>query len=171
VFSGIAIWITLFFGGPFLYGAFKAIQWRWWVSGIRFGEVSFASDIKAKNLYGLYWKVTGWLLLIIILMSVAISGAVMGAVYLGPGEGTFQQKLTVAGQQWHVVIPVVVCYVFAALMATAVVRIYLVHDLVARVAKSTIVHNIAAAENVTAQGEAANAIGEGLADSLEIFGF
>ncbi len=25
---------------PFIYGAFKAIEWRWWISGVRFGEVS-----------------------------------------------------------------------------------------------------------------------------------
>src|SRR3954451_16300333 len=24
---------------PFIYGAFKAIEWRWWLSGIRFGDV------------------------------------------------------------------------------------------------------------------------------------
>jgi hypothetical protein len=56
-------------------------------------------------------------------------------------------------------------------MATAVVRIYLIHDMTARVAASTMVHNIAAAENVSAAGTAAGALGEGLADSLDIFGF
>src|SRR5712691_4799945 len=29
---------------PFLYAAFKAAEWRWWVSGIRLGDVSFESD-------------------------------------------------------------------------------------------------------------------------------
>jgi uncharacterized membrane protein YjgN (DUF898 family) len=26
---------------PFVYGAFKAVEWRWWLSGIRFGDVRF----------------------------------------------------------------------------------------------------------------------------------
>ena len=30
---------------PFIYGAFKAIEWRWWISGIRFGDVSFESTL------------------------------------------------------------------------------------------------------------------------------
>jgi len=51
------------------------------------------------------------------------------------------------------------------------VRIYLIHDVSARIAASTWVHNIAAAETVAAGGAEASAIGEGLADSLEMFGF
>jgi hypothetical protein len=47
-------------GAPFLYGAFKAIEWRWWISGIRFGEGSFESDLSKGALYSLYWKVIGW---------------------------------------------------------------------------------------------------------------
>ena len=49
---------------PFIYGAFKAIEWRWWISGIRFGDVSFESNLSAHDLYGLYWKVVGWYVLI-----------------------------------------------------------------------------------------------------------
>ena len=26
---------------PFTYGVYKAIEWRWWISGIRFGDVRF----------------------------------------------------------------------------------------------------------------------------------
>jgi hypothetical protein len=36
---------------------------------------------------------------------------------------------------------------------------------------STIVHDIAAAANVSAQGEMANALGEGFADGLDVAGF
>lgn len=59
-------------GGPFLYGAFKALQWRWWISGVRFGEVSFKSDLLASDLFGPYWKVIGWGVLIILLLSIAL---------------------------------------------------------------------------------------------------
>ena len=30
---------------PFIYGAFKAVEWRWWLSGIRFGGVRLESTI------------------------------------------------------------------------------------------------------------------------------
>jgi uncharacterized membrane protein YjgN (DUF898 family) len=45
---------------PFTYPAYKAAIWRWWVSGIRFGEVHFESDLRTGSLMGLYWAVIGW---------------------------------------------------------------------------------------------------------------
>jgi hypothetical protein len=168
--SGTLMLSVGLFGLPFIYAAFKAIQWRWWVSGVRFGDVTFACDIRAKNLFGLYWKVIGWSWLIIFVLSVVIS-IVTTAIALGLNEGTLEQKMLAASQQWPLLMVIFLCYIIAALMATAVMRIYLIHDLTARVAALTTVHNIAAAENVSARGAAATAIGEGLADSLEIFGF
>src|SRR3954470_11814401 len=61
--TSFAVFLLVTLGGPFLYGAFKALQWRWWLSGIRFGDVSFGCDLLAIDLFGLYWKVVGWLLL------------------------------------------------------------------------------------------------------------
>jgi uncharacterized membrane protein YjgN (DUF898 family) len=172
IFSGTVMTLGLFFGGPFLYAAFKAIQWRWWVAGSRFGDVSFASTIRGKNLFGVYWKVVGWFILIFVLVIAAIAGIVTADALLHVGGDNVQQKFMIASQQLHVIIASIVCYVVGALMATAVVRIYLIHDIAARVAASTTVYNVAAAENVAARGQAANAVGEGLADSLDIsFGF
>jgi hypothetical protein len=50
-------------------------------------------------------------------------------------------------------------------------RIYLIHDVWGRIAASTTVYDIATAENVTGRGTAVSALGEGLADSLDIVGF
>jgi len=163
--------VIMLIAAPFAYAFFKAIQWRWWVSGIRFGDVSFASDIRARNLFGLYWKVVGWMFLILILAALAITGILMAAASMGEGAGDLAEKIQAASQQWPVAIAMFGSYIFAALMATAVMRIYLIHDLTARIAESVTVHNIASAENVSARGASANAVGEGLADSLEIFGF
>ena len=46
---------------PFVYGAFKAVEWRWWLSGIRFGDVRLESTLRRGALIGLYWKVIGWI--------------------------------------------------------------------------------------------------------------
>ena len=52
---------------PFLYAAFKAIEWRWWVSGIRFGDVQCRLQARdGSALFGLYWKVIGWCVLLLI---------------------------------------------------------------------------------------------------------
>jgi hypothetical protein len=52
-----------------------------------------------------------------------------------------------------------------------VIRVYLVHDLWVRVLASVNITGIEAAANVAAQGEMANALGEGFADGLDVGGF
>ena len=51
------------------------------------------------------------------------------------------------------------------------IRVYLVRDLWVRVLASIDMHGIEAAANVAAQGELANAVGEGFADGLDVAGF
>ena len=53
---------------PFVYAVYKAIEWRWWVSGIRFGDVRFESKLTDVALIGLYWIVIGWSWLILIVL-------------------------------------------------------------------------------------------------------
>ena len=48
----IAIYMTPL--APFIYGAFKAIEWKWWVEGLRFGDVSFRSTLRSDALIGRY---------------------------------------------------------------------------------------------------------------------
>ena len=62
-------------------------------------------------------------------------------------------------------------YVTLALGAGVISRVYLVRDLWQRVADSVSVQNLAAADNVAARGELVSALGEGLADSLDVVGF
>jgi hypothetical protein len=44
-------------------------------------------------------------------------------------------------------------------------------DVWQRVAESVTVHNLAAADDVAAQGHLVSALGEGFADSLDVVGF
>ena len=62
-------------------------------------------------------------------------------------------------------------YVVAALALGVVLRVYLLRDVWERVAASVTVHNLAAADNVKAQGDLVSALGEGFADSLDVAGF
>jgi len=156
---------------PFIYGAFKAIEWRWWISGIRFGEVSFESELPAAALYGLYWKVIGWFLLIVALF---VGYLVLGAALIASINQTSMLKLFASGNfqgSVPMVALTVVGYLAFIFALNVVLRVYLQRDLWARVAASTTAYNIEQASNVAAKGELANALGEGFNGGLDVVGF
>jgi uncharacterized membrane protein YjgN (DUF898 family) len=156
---------------PFIYSMFKAVEWRWWISGIRFGDVRFESDLSQGALAGLYWKVIGWSLLI----SASLGAYVFlcGALVANISDTTII-KLFAAGNSKGSIPMLVLAgigYLVAILIANVVMRIYLLRDVWARVAASTTAYHLEAVDGVSATGELANAIGEGLADGLDVFGF
>jgi uncharacterized membrane protein YjgN (DUF898 family) len=161
----------LIFPIPFFYAMYKAIEWRWWVNGMRFGAVRFESDLDIAELMGLYWKVIGWLCLALLAMSLWI-GAILsiGQLTVGSGLEGEAQFAAVLGHP-AVLIGMGIGYLIAALSFNVIFRIYLVRDVWTRIAETSVVHNIAAADNVAVMGDAASAIGEGFADSLDIGGF
>jgi len=156
---------------PFIYGAFKSIEWRWWASGIRFGEVRFDSKLTEGALIGLYWKVIGWSLLLLIFLSAWIGGVV--GIGMAAGGGTKSSGLEIAHALQHPVLLIAMAlgYVAAALALGVVLRVYLLRDVWERVAASVTVHNLSAADNVKAQGHLVSALGEGFADSFDVAGF
>jgi uncharacterized membrane protein YjgN (DUF898 family) len=156
---------------PFIYAAFKAIEWRWWVSGIRFGDVRFESDMTRGALIGLYWKVIGWFALLVFILMVWIGG-VFGVAYgFDDFAGDIEEKILIVSQQPLVLILMALGYIVVVLAIWVVLRIYLMRDMWARVAMTTTVHNLAAADGVVARGHLVSALGEGFADSLDIAGF
>ncbi len=170
ILSGVAGLVEII-AVPFIYAAYKATEWRWWVGGIRFGEVAFASSLQRGALFGTYWKVIGWTLLIGLLLSAWIGGAVAIAVAVAHVGALTAQKAMALTQQISVMAAIAVGYLLAILAFWVVMRMYLVHDVWRRVADTSTVMNLAAADNVTAQGELVGALGEGLTDSLDVVGF
>jgi uncharacterized membrane protein YjgN (DUF898 family) len=152
---------------PFVYGSFKAVEWRWWLSGIRFGEVSFKSDLSSNELYGLYWKVIGWAFLIGALMTAYV------VVCIGIGTGFSFSAAAIVGLQKGLGIKLAMAggYLVFILSLNVVLRIYLLRDVWARVAASTTVRNLEAVADVAAKGELAGALGEGLTGDLDVVGF
>lgn len=156
---------------PFIYGAFKAIEWRWWLSGIRFGSVRLESSLPKSALIGLYWKVIGWIVVLGLVFSVYLAlAATMVASMSGDAFGEFFKS-----QEFSRSIPLLVLagvgYLAFALAMNIVIRVYLVRDLWVRVLGSVNVSGLEAAANVAARGDMANALGEGFADGLDVGGF
>src|SRR5258708_18284721 len=156
---------------PFVYGAFKAVEWRWWLSGIRFGGVGLESNFRRGALIGLYWKVIGWFLLLVLAffaylpicpgLVASMSGAPLNQFFATQVFLKSVPLLVLAG----------VGYLGFALAINVVMRVYLLRDMWVRVLASTDVHGIEAAANVAARGDLPTALGEGIADGLDVAGF
>ena len=170
-FIGSLFGFALLVAAPFIYAAYKAIEWRWWVSGLRFGEVSFESDLRAGQLGGLYWKVIAWSVLLVVLLSAWMGGVfAIGYTHVTSGAPP-EQIMAELLQQPALLIGGALGYIAFILGFWTVMRVYLIHDVWQRVADSVTVHNLAAAVDVAEQGQMVGALGEGLADSLDIGGF
>jgi uncharacterized membrane protein YjgN (DUF898 family) len=164
--------LFLIVGFPFFYAIYKSAEWQWWVSGIRFGEVRFDSNLRPGALIGLYWKVIGWSWLLLFGLSMAWGIVMGGAMSVGAGAGQMKpEEMMTLMQDPLVLVALALGYVAVALAFGVVVRLYLRRDIWVRVALSTTVYNLTAAHNVVARGEASGPLGEGLADSLDVGGF
>ena len=156
---------------PLPYAIYKACEWRWWAAGAGFGDVSFECKLGRSAFIGLYWKVIGWAFLLLAVLSVWIIGAVVGATAaIGTSIGGAERDLALT-QHPVLLIGMALGYIVGALALGVVVRMYLRRDLWARVLASTVVYNLAVADDVVARGRAASALGEGFADGLDVGGF
>ncbi|MGL5166094.1 MAG: DUF898 family protein [Afipia sp.] len=156
---------------PFVYGAFKAVQWRWWLSGIRFGDARLESNLSRGALISLYWKLIGWFLLLLIIFA-----AYMAASFflIGSLSGNYFKTILSSREvaaQTSFLVATGIGYLLLALSANVVIRVYLLRDLWARVAGSISIHGFEATSSVEVRGELATALGEGFSDGLDVAGF
>ena len=156
---------------PFLYGAFKAIEWRWWLSGIRFGSVRIESSLPRSALIGLYWKVIGWIVVFGLVFSAYL--AVAAAIVASMTDTAFTEffKSQEAMQSIPLLVLTGIGYLVFALAMNVVIRVYLLRDLWVKVLGSVNIGGLEAAADVAARGDMANALGEGFADGLDVGGF
>jgi uncharacterized membrane protein YjgN (DUF898 family) len=153
------------------YATYKAAEWRWWLAGLRLGNVRFESELPRGALEKHYWKAVGWCALLfagfIAWVAIVMAVAVMAGEFHGTGE-----KM-VAGIATHVAFLGLIGfgYVAAMLTAGAFIRIHVLRGVWSCVASSTTVVNIGEAESMLAEQRLVTAVGEGFADSFELAGF
>ena len=160
--------IVLFPAFPFLYAQFKAREWRWWLSGIRFGAVRLESSLPRTALYGVYWAVIGWYFLLSIGLGIYFGLVGLVSALLGSGGPATAVALA---KSIPMLVMTVIGYLALILALNVVLRVYLLRDLWMKIVETTSVRNIGAAANVAAKGELAGALGEGFADGLDVAGF
>ena len=156
---------------PFVYAQFKAVEWRWWLSGIRFGGVRLESSLPVNAFHGLYWNVIGWFILLSLVYVIYLGAVIaLGTSLLGLGKDGLPQAQALATQML-LVVAMVPGYIALILAVNVVMRLYLVRDMWAVALDSVRVYGIEAMANVAARGDLASALGEGFADGLDVAGF
>lgn len=158
---------------PFIFPAYKAASWRWWISGARIGGVSFDSKLSNGALMGKYWAVFGWAILVLIIDGVVVGGLSTAAAF-GISGGDFDGEALAEFLDAHIYIIYafsILNYLIIALAIGISLRIYLVRGVWERIVSSATAYGLEAADNVVAKGGLANALGEGFANDLDIGGF
>jgi uncharacterized membrane protein YjgN (DUF898 family) len=163
--------IAFFPIAPFVVAGYKAIEWRWWLSGIRFGEVRLESSLPKSALIGLYWKVIGWVALLGLVFIVYLTLCAMLVASMSGERLTEFFKTPESMQSIPLLVLLGIGYLVTVLAINVVMRIYLTRDLWVIVLGSVNIIGIEAAANVAARGDLANALGEGFADGLDVGGF
>ena len=143
-----------------LYPVFQAMVLRWWLDGIRFGELTVRSHLLKRRIYGAYMRFLG--LALLLMLATAVIGGVGLAIFGASPDGTGTE---ITGTLASVALYVVVMLGFSTIYQ-ATVRLALWRHGV----KSLEIERLDVLEQVKATGEASSAVGEGLADALNVGG-
>jgi uncharacterized membrane protein YjgN (DUF898 family) len=137
---------------------------RWWVSGLRFGDLAVTSRLRTAQVYGVYARFLGYALLFTLTWGVVL----IAVLYAVPSVLEKEDHSTLS--EIFATTALVGVYVVAALGYSTI------HQATARlglwrcVVESLDISGIAALEHVSAAGEPGSPIGEGLADALGVGG-
>ncbi len=138
-----------------VYARFKALQWKWWLEGVRIGDVRATSTLEANALTRNYWIFVG------LLFASAVAAAIALWVVL-----SFPPRF--------VGIPIAVLIYLALIVQYSILwRTYFIQRVWRIVVNSLTIHNLHTAQEVAMRLDASSptALGEGFADSLDVAGF
>jgi len=147
-----------------LYPAFQAMVLRWWISGVRFGELTATSHLRTGAVYALYWRFVWMCLLaglVVGMVGLIAGGAIWGIGLMG-GKGTQRELL-----QGAIGIGV---YVIAALAYSTIYQATVKLRLWRQGFESVELKNVEVLERVRAAPATGSPVGEGFADALHVGG-
>jgi len=163
VYAGVTlIWLAL--AVAVLYPIFQAMVLRWWVSGLRFGDVVVTSRLRTAQVYGVYARFLGYALLFTLVCGVLLVAALYAvpAVIEKEDHSLLSEIVATAA--------LVAVYVIAALGYSTIHQATVRLGLWRCVVESVEIQGAAALDHVAAAGEPSSPIGEGLADALNVGG-
>jgi hypothetical protein len=147
-----------------LYPAFQALILRWWTSGLRFGDIEVCSVLRTRHVYGAYARFVGYATLFSIAMG-AVGAFVLGVM------GAVVSIGKVDTDQISTILALLIGYVVTALGFSTIYRATVLLSLWQLGMESLQLSGLAALETVKARGQPSSALGEGLADALNVGGY
>lgn len=158
-----AVWAAL--AAAVLYPAFQALMLRWWSSGLRFGSVSVKSRLRTGQVYGAYVRFLAYgVLLVAAFGAIVMIGLTLMDYLRGSSPAAENDEIT-AG------LVIVLGYVMVALGFSTVYQATVKLSLWRLGMESAELSGIAALDQVKAIGKPSSAVGEGLADALQVGGY
>ena len=157
----MTIWLLLSFA--LLYPIFQAIVLRWWASGLRFGEVTVTSRLRTAQVLSVYAR----FLIYAFLFTLAAGAVVIPGALLLP---KLTDGLAPVYEELVTTIATLITYVVIALGYSTIYQASVRLGLWRCLVESLDVSNFAALEHVSAAGQPASPVGEGLADALSVGG-
>lgn len=167
---GALVWAMI--AGFFLYPIFRAINQRWWISGVRLGPITAVSKLRNGQIY---WVYTRFILLSMAFGTAfsAFAGLFAGLVISLSGipQDQFFTKL-VESLPLQIVVGALAIIGYAAFLlgSSAVYQAAVVFRFWRLSFETTELSGLAALDDVIAAGEKSGVFGEGLADALDIGG-
>jgi uncharacterized membrane protein YjgN (DUF898 family) len=159
------------FGGSFsiimvavLYPVFQAVLLRWWLDGLRLGGLSIHSGLRTGSIYGAYLRFLGFGLLFAIAVIVlgSIVAFLLTALLVDQGKKDFADVANAAAG--------IGFYVIAMLGFSAIYQATVKLGFWRSSVETMSFSGLDALDSVHASGAASSAVGEGLADALNVGG-
>jgi uncharacterized membrane protein YjgN (DUF898 family) len=162
VVSITAVTISLLMA-TFLFPVFQAMMLRWWISGVRFGALSVHSKLRTGQIYGAYLRLLWYGL--VFATAVSIAGAVfftsIGAM-VKHFHGSTEIVTAIGGFIAYIVMMLGYSAIYQGTVKFALWRCGV---------ESITLENASVLDAVTTEGAPSSAVGEGLADALNVGGF
>lgn len=160
--AAVAVASLSFVFAMVLYPVFQAVVLRWWIDGLRIGEVTISSKLGVGAIFYAYVRFIGWSILFG-LVAIVLAGIGALTLYMIGESLSSREAGEILGVAGAVVFYVVVMLGYSVIYQ-ATVRLPLWRHSVA----TAEIGNVAALGKVNAEGVPSSAVGEGLADALNV---
>jgi uncharacterized membrane protein YjgN (DUF898 family) len=148
--------------GALLYPVFQAVLLRWWISGLRFGQVTVTSRLRIWQIYRTYLR------FILYQFVFTLIAGIMGGMSVSIVQGLFRPlhdaNVTAIGAG----VILLVLYVVIMIGSSTIYQVVVAAGLWRLGAQSAELSGTQALDGVRASGMPVSALGEGLADALGV---